>query len=156
MFNMSLNAYYWLDGRAELPSQHSMDYSYLKIRSNQNAFSGAIKYLSTLVTLLSILFGALGTSTKRAVAFYTLISILPFGECGSQYITYWGDDFYHTGGALYSFWRERLKLYASFIVFWTMFKVLFMFAPVFFQIHMVVLRSNSSNREADEKNDKWL
>jgi hypothetical protein len=67
---MSLNADYWLDGRAELLSQHSMDYSYLKIRSNQNTFSGAIKYLSALVTLLSILFGALGTSTKRAVAFY--------------------------------------------------------------------------------------
>jgi hypothetical protein len=48
------------------------------------------------------------------------------------------------------------KLYVSFGVFWTMFEILFMFAPVFYLIHMVVVRSNSLNSEADEKGSKWL
>jgi hypothetical protein len=61
---------------------------------------------------------------------------------------YWGGSL-RVGQSAYGVWRDWLKLYANFIIFWTLFELLFMFTTIVFLIHLVVLRSTSNSDYPD-------
>jgi hypothetical protein len=69
-------------------------------------------------------------------------------------VLYWGSSI--RTGELNGWWRSWQRMFAGFILGWTVFELLFMFAPVVYLIHLVVLRLNSYIRQQDTQNgSRW-